>query len=123
MLMRRRSPRVAKKTKKRERGIVERLMSEMVLCGGLLYTRKQLFDELLAEGFPHRYVDAFVFGYLKAVEVTPDLFKQNQAIRTAIETETQQTFDAMSSTRGGISSIECPENHTTTRRSKKKGKR
>ena len=90
MLMRRRSPRVAKKTK---RGIVEQLMSEMVLCGGLLYTRKQLFDELLAEGFPHRSVDAFVFGYLKAVEVTPHLFKQNQTIRTAMETETQQIWD------------------------------
>ena len=104
---------------KKTRGIVEQLMSEMVLCGGLLYTRKQLFDELLAEGFLQHYVDAFVFGYLKTVEVTPHLFKQNQAIRTAIETETQQTFDAMSSTRGGISSIGCPENHTTTRRSKK----
>jgi len=78
---------MTKKRQKPEQGIVERLMGEMVLCGGLLYTRKQLFDELLAEGFPYHYVDAFVFGYLKTVEVTPELLKQDHAIRRAVEAE------------------------------------
>jgi hypothetical protein len=48
--------------------IVERLMNEQVECGGQIYTRKQLFDELIAEGHPGPYVDAFVFGYLKTVQ-------------------------------------------------------
>jgi hypothetical protein len=70
---------MAKKIRKPERGIVERLFSEYVLCGGILYTRKQLFDELLAEGFPHRQVDAFAFGYLKTV--TLEQLEDDQAIR------------------------------------------
>jgi hypothetical protein len=73
--------------KKQEREAVSRLMNEYVLCGGLLYTRKQLFDELLAEGHPERYVDAFVFGYLQRVEVTPQLVEQDAVIRAAIRKE------------------------------------
>jgi hypothetical protein len=52
--------------------IVQRVMNEQVECGGEIYTRKQLFDELIAEGHPHKYVDAFVFGYLKTVHSTED---------------------------------------------------
>lgn len=70
---------MAKKIRKPERGIVERLFSEHVLCGGILYTRKQLFDELLAEGFPRRRADAFAFGYLKTV--TLEQVEYDRAIR------------------------------------------
>jgi hypothetical protein len=70
---------MAKKVRKPERGIVERLFSEHVLCGGQLYTRKQLFDELLAEGFPRRQADAFAFGYLKAVTI--ELIEDDRAMR------------------------------------------
>ncbi len=58
---------MAGRVRKTGSDIVQRLMNETVLCGGELYTRKQLFDELTAEGHPHQYVDAFVFGYLKTV--------------------------------------------------------
>jgi hypothetical protein len=71
----------------KQSGIVKRLMNEYVLCGGLLYTRQQLFNELLAEGNPKQYVDAFVFGYLKTVEVTPDLLAQDAVLRRAMEQE------------------------------------
>lgn len=72
---------------RKQSGIVNRLMNEYVLCGGLLFTRQQLFDELLAEGNPQPYVDAFVFGYLKTAEVTPDLLAQDVALRRAMEQE------------------------------------
>jgi hypothetical protein len=42
-------------------------MNEQVECGGQLYTRGQLYAELIAKGHPYQYVDAFVFGYLKTV--------------------------------------------------------
>jgi hypothetical protein len=70
---------MAKKIRKPARGIVERLFSEQVLCGGKLYTRKQLFDELLGEGFPRRQADAFAFGYLKTV--TLELLEYDQPMR------------------------------------------
>lgn len=75
---------MAKKTGRSGRGIVERLFNEHVLCGGLLYTRKQIFDELLMEGFPHHQADAFAFGYLQTVEVTPELLEYDQTIRRAL---------------------------------------
>lgn len=61
---------MASRVKKTGSEIVQRVMNEQVECGGQVYTRKQLFDELIAEGHPHKYVDAFVFGYLKTVHPT-----------------------------------------------------
>jgi hypothetical protein len=52
--------------KLRGRDITNKLMNETVLCGGELYTRKQLYDGLIADGCPPHCVAAFVFGYLKA---------------------------------------------------------
>lgn len=77
---------MAKSVRKPVRGGVPQLFSEHVLCGGLLYSRKQLFDELLAEGFPSRQADALAFGYLVTVEVTPELLAYDQAIRRALDT-------------------------------------
>lgn len=62
---------MAKRIRKPERGIVDQFLSEHVLCGGILYTRKQLYDELLAEGLPRRLADALAFGYLKRVVCCP----------------------------------------------------
>ena len=32
--------------------MLDTMMAEFILCGGLLYTRKSLYDEMLAEGWP-----------------------------------------------------------------------
>ena len=37
------------------------VLNELLWCGGELKTRKQLFDELIAEGHDRRYVDYYLF--------------------------------------------------------------
>jgi hypothetical protein len=40
---------------------VEIVWSQLLLCGGEWKTRKQIYEELLAEGFERRYVDWYLF--------------------------------------------------------------
>ncbi len=37
------------------------VMSELLWCGGEQKSRKDIFDELIAEGFERRYVDWYLF--------------------------------------------------------------
>jgi hypothetical protein len=37
------------------------ILNELLLCGGEWKTRKQIQDELIAEGFEPRYVDFYLF--------------------------------------------------------------
>lgn len=69
--------------------IKERLLSEVVLCGGLLSTRKRLYEELLAEGLPRKQVDAFVFGYLRQVVHTPAMWEYDGLLRENLAAEKQ----------------------------------
>lgn len=70
--------------------IKEQLLSEVVLCGGLLYTRKQLYKDLLADGLPRKQVDAFVFGYLRQIFPTPAVWKGDGLLREYLAAEKQE---------------------------------
>lgn len=40
---------------------VEIIWSELLLCGGEWKSRKQIYDELIAEGYAKKYVDWYLF--------------------------------------------------------------
>ena len=41
---------------------IDAVLNETLLCGGEWKTRREIYEELIAEGFERRYVDFYVFS-------------------------------------------------------------
>lgn len=63
----------------KKRLAVEIVWSELLLCGGEWKSRKEIYEELLAEGFERKYVDWYLFCLSQHQPKEDEIVKEQKA--------------------------------------------
>lgn len=62
----------------------QKMIQEHVSCGGLLYTRIALYNELITDGTSHEQASAIAFLYLKAILPDAQAWEYDRVLRQAL---------------------------------------